>query len=58
VRAVVDTNVLLSPDGKLLMSWGEPGTDPGQFNVPHNICCDPDGWVDVADRGRRQSAYA
>jgi len=39
-----------SPDGKLLFSWGEPGTDPGQFNVPHNICCDPDGWVYVADR--------
>ncbi len=39
-----------SPDGKLLLSWGEPGTDPGQFNVPHNICCDPDGWVYVADR--------
>src|SRR5271156_4955008 len=37
-------------DGKLLMSWGEPGTDPGQFNIPHNICCDPDGWVYVADR--------
>ena len=29
-----------SPDGKLLLSWGEPGTDPGQFNIPHNICCD------------------
>ena len=39
-----------TPDGKLLMSWGEPGTDPGQFNIPHNICCDPDGWVYVADR--------
>ena len=40
-----------SPDGKhLLLSWGEPGTDPGQFNVPHNICTDPDGWVYVADR--------
>jgi DNA-binding beta-propeller fold protein YncE len=39
-----------APDGKLLMSWGQPGTDPGQFNVPHNICCDPDGWVYVADR--------
>ena len=50
MRAVVDTNVLLSPDGKLLMSWGEPGPDPGQFNIPHNICCDPDGWVYVADR--------
>lgn len=39
-----------SPDGRLLMSWGEPGTDPGQFNLPHNICCDVDGWVYVADR--------
>jgi DNA-binding beta-propeller fold protein YncE len=39
-----------APDGKLLMSWGEPGTDPGQFNIAHNICCDPDGWVYVADR--------
>src|SRR5256886_7155475 len=31
-------------------SWGEPGTDPGQFNIPHNICCDPDGWIYIADR--------
>src|SRR5436189_301199 len=36
--------------GKLIMSWGEPGTDPGQFNIAHNVCCDPDGWVFVADR--------
>ena len=39
-----------APDGRQLLSWGEPGTDPGQFNIPHNICCDPDGWVYVADR--------
>jgi len=39
-----------SPDGKLLMSWGEPGTDPGQFNIVHNIVADDDGWVYVADR--------
>ena len=39
-----------SPDGKLLFSWGEPGTDPGKFNIVHNICCDADGWVYVADR--------
>jgi hypothetical protein len=36
-----------APDGRLLLSWGEPGTDPGQFNIPHNICCDADGWVYV-----------
>ncbi|HXC91481.1 MAG TPA: peptidyl-alpha-hydroxyglycine alpha-amidating lyase family protein [Stellaceae bacterium] len=39
-----------APDGKLLMSWGEPGSDPGQFNLVHNICTDADGWVYVADR--------
>ena len=39
-----------TPDGKLLMSWGEPGTGEGEFNIVHNICCDADGWVYVADR--------
>ena len=39
-----------SPDGKLLFSWGEPGTDPGQFNIVHNICTDQAGYVYVADR--------
>jgi DNA-binding beta-propeller fold protein YncE len=39
-----------SPDGTRLFSWGEAGTEPGQFNIVHNICCDEDGWVYVADR--------
>jgi len=39
-----------SPGGKLLLSWGEPGTDPGQFNIAHNIATDAEGWVYVADR--------
>jgi DNA-binding beta-propeller fold protein YncE len=39
-----------SPDGKLEMSWGEPGSDPGQFNIVHNIVADAEGWVYVADR--------
>ena len=38
------------PKGRLLKSWGSPGTGPGEFNLPHNICCDVDGWVYVADR--------
>jgi hypothetical protein len=33
-----------TPDGKLLLSWGEPGYAPGQFRLPHNI------WVDKQDR--------
>src|SRR5213595_3256465 len=39
-----------TPDGKLIKSWGEPGTDPGQFNIVHNIVTDAEGWVYVADR--------
>jgi DNA-binding beta-propeller fold protein YncE len=39
-----------SPDGRLIRSWGEPGTGPGQFKIPHGICVLPDGRVLVADR--------
>ncbi|MBI4339758.1 MAG: hypothetical protein HY680_07375 [Chloroflexi bacterium] len=39
-----------TPDGKLLFSWGGPGTDPGEFNIPHNIVTDNNGYVYVADR--------
>jgi sugar lactone lactonase YvrE len=39
-----------SPDGKLLLSWGEPGSDPGEFNLVHSLCTDKQGYVYVADR--------
>jgi len=39
-----------SSDGKLLFSWGEPGTDPGEFNLVHSVCTDKDGYVYIADR--------
>jgi DNA-binding beta-propeller fold protein YncE len=39
-----------SPDGRLLHSWGEPGSGPGQFHVPHGIAVDRDRTVYVADR--------
>jgi streptogramin lyase len=39
-----------APDGRLLYSWGQPGNDPGQLNLPHNIATDRDGYVYVADR--------
>ncbi len=39
-----------SADGRLLLSWGSPGTGPGQFQVPHGIAVDRNGTVYVADR--------
>lgn len=39
-----------TPDGRLMFSWGEPGTAPGEFNLVHNIACDDGDLVYVADR--------
>ncbi|BBK41784.1 hypothetical protein STVA_18040 [Allostella vacuolata] len=38
------------PAGRLLKSWGGPGSGPSEFNIVHNIAADEDGWVYVADR--------
>lgn len=37
-------------EGKYLFSWGEPGTDPGQFNLPHSVALEKKGRVFIADR--------
>lgn len=37
-------------DGALVHSWGEPGTGPSQFHIPHGIWVAADGKVIVADR--------
>ena len=39
-----------SADGKLLLSWGEPGPGQGQFRLPHNIWIDSKDRVWIADR--------
>ena len=39
-----------SPDGKLIKSWGEPGSDPGQFSLPHNLAIIGDDEIIVCDR--------
>src|SRR5580693_1818615 len=41
-------------NGKWLMSFGEPGNQPGQFNTPHSIASDAQGNIYVADRGNRR----
>ncbi len=37
-------------EGDLITSWGEPGSGPGQFNLPHGIWVDSRGRLLVADR--------
>ena len=37
-------------DGRLEKSWGEKGTGPGQFALPHDVWVDPRGRVLVCDR--------
>ncbi|MFP6644214.1 MAG: peptidyl-alpha-hydroxyglycine alpha-amidating lyase family protein [Candidatus Latescibacterota bacterium] len=39
-----------SVEGEYLFSWGEYGTEPGQFNLPHSVCTHGDGRMFVADR--------
>ena len=39
-----------SATGDLLNSWGNPGTGPGEFQVPHDIRICPQEMIWVADR--------
>jgi sugar lactone lactonase YvrE len=39
-----------SADGNLLNSWGDVGTGPGQFHLPHGIAIDNDENIIVCDR--------
>ncbi|MEO5579292.1 MAG: hypothetical protein ABIR58_01430 [Gemmatimonadaceae bacterium] len=39
-----------SSTGQLQFQWGEKGSAPGQFDLPHGIGVDGEGRVFVADR--------
>ena len=39
-----------SPDGELIKSWGQPGTGPSEFDLPHCVRVDPRNRLMVADR--------
>ena len=42
--------VKFNKDGEFVMSWGEAGTGPGQFNEPHSVAFDSQGRLFVGDR--------
>jgi len=42
--------VKFNKDGEFIMSWGEAGTGPGQFNEPHCLAFDSQGRLFVGDR--------
>ena len=47
----INTRVVkFDKDGKYLMTWGTPGTGPGQFNLPHAIDIDKNRRIYVSDR--------
>jgi len=39
-----------SPEGDLLLSWGRPGSNPGEFHTPHGIWVDKQDKIYVVDR--------
>ena len=46
-----------SPDGELIKSWGQPGTGPGEFDLPHCVRVDPRNRLMVADRENNRSQF-
>ena len=48
-----------SSEGRLILSWGEPGSGPSEFKLPHGICIDGRGRVLVADqKNQRVQAFS
>ena len=41
-------------DGHFIKSWGQRGSEPGQFNMLHGIALDAQGNVYVADAGNKR----
>ena len=41
----------MTPEGDVIVSWGAPGTGPGEFNLPHDVTVDKKDRVYILDRG-------
>ncbi|MGH3967792.1 MAG: peptidyl-alpha-hydroxyglycine alpha-amidating lyase family protein [Mycobacterium sp.] len=39
-----------APDGQWIKSWGAPGSDPGEFSLPHGLCFVGDDRILICDR--------
>jgi streptogramin lyase len=37
-------------DGDFIKSWGSTGSGPGEFNLPHSLVFDAQGFLHIADR--------
>ena len=46
--------VKFSPQGVVINTFGEKGTEPGQFNFPHSLVIDETGRLLVADRENKR----
>jgi sugar lactone lactonase YvrE len=46
--------VKFTKDGKFVKQWGEHGSGPGQFEVPHALAIDSDGRLFVGDRANNR----
>jgi DNA-binding beta-propeller fold protein YncE len=46
--------VKFDKEGNFIKAWGERGTAPGQFHLPHSIATDADGKVYVGDRENKR----
>ncbi len=52
-----DTNariVKFSKGGKFMKAWGQKGSGPGEFDMPHSMAMDSKGRLFVADRGNNR----
>lgn len=41
----------MTTEGNVIVSWGAPGTGPGEFNLPHDVTVDQYDRVYILDRG-------